>query len=77
MELKPDFTWEKGELGEYHQYDVIKSMVMGLIDENSVVLELGAYDGSWTQYFLGAKNSFSWSKRSWQKYLNQIIAPVL
>ncbi len=55
FELKQDFCWGQGELNQYCDHDAIKSMVTDLIEEDSVVLELGAYDGVWTQYFLKAK----------------------
>jgi SAM-dependent methyltransferase len=55
-ELRQSSVWGNPELAKHDQYDVIKSMVTELINENSVVLELGAYDGYWTQFWLGAKN---------------------
>ena len=55
---RQSFAWGTPALAKSDQYDVIKSMVTGLINESSVVLELGAYDGMWTQYWLGAKKSF-------------------
>ena len=51
----PWTTWMAQPEKDVEQYEKIRNKILDYTDENSVVLELGAWDGAWTRFFLQAK----------------------